>query len=98
LATLLDTLGSYQTAAQRVLYGGCLTWEHGNAETHYCGGRGLSLETSARWRDKAPLVLSRVKVVARRMFLFFSNRIGCLASIAISIVLTALLLLFLGIL
>jgi len=32
------------------------------------------------------------------MFLFFSNRIGCLASIAISVVLTALLLLFLGIL
>jgi len=32
------------------------------------------------------------------MFLFFSNQIGCLASIGISIVLTALLLLFLGIL
>ncbi len=32
------------------------------------------------------------------MFLFFSNRIGCLISIGISIVLTALLLLFLGIL
>ncbi len=69
-----------------------------NAETHCCGGPWLSLETSARWRDKAPLVLSRVKVGAQRMFLFFSNRIGCLASIGISIVLTALLLLFLGIL
>ena len=35
---------------------------------------------------------------SRRMFLFFSNRIGCLASIGISIGLTVLLLLFLGIL
>jgi hypothetical protein len=31
------------------------------------------------------------------MFLFFSNRIGCLSSIAISIALTLLLLLFLGV-
>jgi hypothetical protein len=32
------------------------------------------------------------------MFLFFSNRLGCLGSIVVSIVLTLLLLLFLGVL
>ena len=48
-----------------------------NAETHRCGGHRLSLETSARWRDKAPLVLSRVKVGAQRAcsVLLESNRL-----------------------
>ena len=32
------------------------------------------------------------------MFVFFSNRLGCLGSIAVSAVLTLLLLLFLGVL
>jgi hypothetical protein len=31
------------------------------------------------------------------MFLFFSNKLGCLGSIAVSVVLTLLLLLFLGV-
>ena len=34
----------------------------------------------------------------RTMFLFFSNRLGCLSSLLISVVLTALLLFLLGVL
>ena len=49
-----------------------------NAETHYCGGPRLSLEASARCRDKAPPVLSRVKVGAQAhvFVLLQSNRLS----------------------
>lgn len=36
--------------------------------------------------------------VPRRMFLFFSNKLGCLASLAVSVVLTLILLALFGVL
>jgi hypothetical protein len=41
---------------------------------------------------------TRLERVAKTVFLFFSNRLGCLGSIALSVVLTVVLLFLLGVL
>ena len=57
--------------------------------------------SSATRRTGDPLAACELRpdrVTRGSMFVFFSNRLGCLGSIAVSLVVTALLLLVLGVL
>jgi hypothetical protein len=55
-------------------------------------GIGITCNAGPRPRSK-----SLVLIVEDAMFVFFSSRLGCLGSIAVSLVLTLLLLLLLGV-
>jgi hypothetical protein len=68
-----------------------------NAKTYSCCNRRLCLETRPRpdWQATGCLETGQS---SEAVFLFFSNRIGCLGSIVISVALTVLLLFLFGVL